>query len=127
MSEPAFIYDIETIKKMRGGALVEYARDLMIERARWIDPNWGSESARYHDVLVGAALAMEMIVAVGKDEYEKLKPRIEAAKAKGDKPPRLHRLVEDSIEALRSGLIGEMLRREPKKYAPVEGATEAAA
>jgi hypothetical protein len=138
-SVPDFIYDVEKLEKMRGGELCAYASDVLIARATHIavledslirighSDRWHIENAPTHDVLIGAALALEKIIAIGKEEYEALKPAIEKAKAEGKKAPRLHRLIEEAIEALRAGLIAEMRRRDPKKDEPVKEVADVAA
>jgi hypothetical protein len=136
---PQFIDDVETIEKMRGSDLVAYTSDALVARATRIwtleeslvgighAERWDHANAATHDVLIGAALALEKIIAIGKEEYEALKPAIEKAKAEGKKAPRLHRLIEEAIEALRAGLIAEMRRRDPKKDEQVKGAEDVAA
>jgi hypothetical protein len=136
---PEIIDDVEKIEKMRGGELCAYASDVLIARSVRIwsleeslirigqSEAWHPENAQTHDVLIGAALALEKIIAIGKEEYEALKPAIEKAKLEGKKPPRLHRLIEEAIEALRAGLIAEMRRRDPKKDEPAKEPADVAA
>lgn len=138
-SVPDFIYDVEKIEKMRGGELCAYASDVLIARATHIatledslirighSDHWHLQNAPTHDVLIGAALVLEKIIAIGKEEYEALKPAIEKARLEGKKAPRLHRLIEEAIEALRAGLIAEMRRRDPKQAEAVKGVEDVAA
>ena len=96
---------IEEVKKMRGGELLAHVRDVLIRRAAdiasWeeIEPRpWYANAAKEHDAMMAAAMALEILIAIGKEEI-----------AKGKKPPLL---VGKLIEVLRSAHIGEMSKRE---------------
>lgn len=94
---------IEEVKKMRGGELLAHVRDVLIRRAAnissWAEHNrWTPDGEREHDAMMGAAMALEVLIATGKEEI-----------AKGKKPPLL---VGKLIEVLRSAHIGEMSKRE---------------
>jgi hypothetical protein len=106
---------IEELKAMRGGDVLALVHDTLlagaadfsslVARSGQVPVNWDWSR---HDAMCAAALLIDRIRATGKDQAER--------KVKID------RLVETSVDAARSMLIGELLRREPTETAPKETA-----
>lgn len=115
--------DIATVKKIRGSELLAYGSGVLSERASRIasledslirigqTTEWLPENASTHDWLCAGEIALKVIVAVGKDEAE----RIAREKEDGKKPAPMNKLVEMVINAIRQELIARMTARLPKE------------
>jgi hypothetical protein len=121
MTLPAFITDLDAIKKMRGSEVLAYARDILNARAADISgleeglirighaKGWHTENASAHDAMCGAALALEIVLSTGKEEAQ----RIAEAKKEGKQSRPMNKAVDGVIDAVRSALIAGIMARAP--------------
>lgn len=127
-----YLSNLDTIKKMRGGELLAYTRDALNERSADIAvleearvaqgraAAWHSDAAVEHDLFRGAAMAIEILIVIGKEDAA----RISEAKKQG-KEARMNKAVDGAIDAIRSALIHGITARSPKQT-QAEGAPDAA-
>ena len=106
-----FIGDLEKIRAMKLSQVLGYVRDILLDQAAFVSSREESAIKRYglsgwhpsamsdHDACAAAALALEKIIAVGKD-----------AAQRGVKLPAL---VESVVDTIRSCLIHEITLRDP--------------